>query len=78
MAYSDRELLARLIQCLDAQYAYLCRIRNPSVPMERVHEYVKRHLLSLDDRGEGKKLKESVLMYMHDLEKVAGAEACDG
>ena len=46
--------------------------------MERVHEYVKRHLLSLEDRGEGKKLKESVLMYMHDLEKVAGAEACDG
>ena len=46
--------------------------------MERVHEYVKRHMLSLDERGEGRRLKESVLIYMHDLEKVTRVAGCDG
>ena len=38
--------------------------------MARIHEYLHHHILSLDERGEGKKLKEEILLYMHDLEKV--------
>ena len=61
---------------LDAQYTYLARIRTPSVPMERIHEYVRHHIMSLDECGDGKKLKEEILTYMHDLEKVGSWGVC--
>ena len=44
--------------------------------MARIHEYLRHHILSLEERGEGKKLKEEILTYMHDLEKVGAWGTC--
>lgn len=67
-----------LSRSLSQQYASICAVRAPSVPMKRVYEEIHEMINAIDRTGEPARAKQQIQRKVSDLQNVGIGRRVDG